>query len=143
MSNINSDTVNTAYTSLSEVSLITNAYPPPTPREDTENQLPELPEDPKLPSPLPFQFFFGFFFVRKNSFELLWQQVRREDGWEKYFGASRNAIAQITAAQGLVLAANAAFLTTTPPLQSINYISNRSYIALSSSFMFSIVGLVS
>ncbi|OJA14415.1 hypothetical protein AZE42_07672, partial [Rhizopogon vesiculosus] len=142
MSNINSDTVKTAHTSLSEVSLLTHAYPPPTPREDIENQLPELPEDPKLPSLL--QFVFDFFLVRRKSSELLWQQVRRdEDGWEKYFGASRNAIAQITAAQGLVLAANAAFLTTSPPFPSINYVSNQCYRVLSSSFILSIVGLVS
>jgi hypothetical protein len=107
MSHTNPDSPVTADTSLPEVPLMTNTYPPPTPREDIENQLLKLPEDWKLPSRLLFRIFFHIICVlllgqSQSNLELLWQQVRRENGWEKYFAASCDVVVQITAAVSLL-----------------------------------------
>jgi len=62
--------------------------------------------------------------------------------WKECNMRLRDAVEQITIVQGLVLAVCAAFLTTTPPLQSVDYTRPRSYLWFFLSFTISMWGLV-
>ena len=76
-------------------------YPPPTPRGDVDNQLPEFPEDWKPPSRPIFRVLFRMVCrcsIRQTSLEPLWQKIIQDKGWEGVFAASRESVVQITTA---------------------------------------------
>ncbi|KAJ8593438.1 hypothetical protein M405DRAFT_879343 [Rhizopogon salebrosus TDB-379] len=129
------------------VQATTANYPPAPSRESTNNkQLPKFPQQWKPPSNPLLQRLFAtacFLCLGQWDLKIFWRRLVEDNGWERYFTGSRDAVMQITTAQGLILAANAAFITTTPPLLSVDYTSGQCYRALSISFIFCIIGLVS
>ncbi|OAX33677.1 hypothetical protein K503DRAFT_504578 [Rhizopogon vinicolor AM-OR11-026] len=65
-----------------------------------------------------------------------------EMNWEKHNARFREAIGQITTAQGLVLGVCATFLTSSPPVPSVDYTSSDCYSMFAVAFLLSIGGLV-
>ena len=91
----------TAPTPPTEAPMSIPAYPPPTPHEDVDNQLPEFPEDWKPPSRPIFRLLFRAtcrYLIGETSLEPLWQQVTQDNGWERFFVASCDSVTQITTA---------------------------------------------
>ncbi|OJA14416.1 hypothetical protein AZE42_07673 [Rhizopogon vesiculosus] len=71
--------------------------------------------------------------------EFLWDV---EMNWEKHNARFREAVSQITTAQGLVLGVCATFLTSSPPVPSVDYTSSDCYSMFAVAFLLSIGGLV-
>jgi len=142
--------------------IVTHTSPSETPstpsinpsHTDPEKQPLELPGDWQQVNKLTCWMSIG-----ETNLENFWVHVR-EKGWEKANERLRDSVTQITAAvcillpslscklthlfsqQGLIIVVCAAFLTTTPPVEPINYARRRCYIWLLWSFMFSIWGLI-
>ncbi|KAJ8594476.1 hypothetical protein M405DRAFT_808885 [Rhizopogon salebrosus TDB-379] len=142
----NTNTLTPAAAPILSQQATTASYPPTNHRGSTNcNQLPDFPQQWKLPSSLYARLHAIIFCpvcTGQPDLEGFWQQLVKDGGWERYLTASCDAVTQITTAQGLVLAVDAAFMTTIPPLPSVDYASHGCYRALSVSFLFCIIGLV-
>ncbi|KAJ8593446.1 hypothetical protein M405DRAFT_858938 [Rhizopogon salebrosus TDB-379] len=83
-----------------------------------------------------------FLLTFHSNLDFMWEVFKDPKGWKNFHIQYLAQLNQLSTVQGLVLTTVAVFITTSPPLQEINYSADGPYLLLSESLVFSLFGLL-